>query len=807
MTIRAVVFGIVLALFISGATYFNDWVIGQTNLIGNQLPISVFGVAVLMLLCINPLLGTLGQRFPFRASEMAVVVALGLSACGWPGSNFFRGFATTAAYPAHWLKTKANWQSAHVMSYVPGGSDELAVGQILDFKALAEALLPDGGKSPPSKQLWSRLPETTRRSLAEGLKHGFDASRASNLTGDLNDILKDADFYQPEAFPGAKKIPKIRDLLNKPARVLSNHEIVRRNRWLLVASFPKVFLPPPRGKGVLFDGGRADGFALDTLVQGRSQSQQLTLRELPWRKWWPTLRLWCGAALLLSFAALCMALVVHPQWSKRELLPYPVARFFEEASERKPGSRLPEIAQNRLFWMGFFALVAFHLLDGAHAWVPDIPEIPRSYDFWSLSQIFPNAVRVSGSYGYFGPTIYASVIAFAFFLTSSVSFSLGFAQILYMAFAGTLLGYGIQIESGFADGVGSNMLRFGSFVAVATMILYTGRRYYTGVMVSALGRRRSTETPAYAVWGARLGMVAVVLTIGILQSAGIGWAMATLFVGLELIIFLVMSRMIAETGTFFMQNSWAPVGVLTGLLGFGAIGPTAYIVLAVGTSILYIDARELLMPYLVNGLRLVDRKDGPTPTRLAPWMATVIVAGLLVAGSATLYLQYNHGATQVNNSFATDLLPIIAFDGLAQRLSAAVADGTLGAATAAHGWARLSLLHPDQGAVTWAALGLGLGFAAAIARLRWSWWPLHPIAFLVWSTYPIAMFGPSFLLGWMIKSAVVGTGGARAYHQVKPLMVGIIAGELVMGLFWMAVGASYYFVTGKAPVAYSIYPL
>ena len=125
MTLRAVLIGLFLALVVSGATYFNDWVIGQTLLIGNHLPISVFGFAVLVLLGVNPLLARLSARLPLRAAELCVVVALGLAACGWPGSGFFRGFTTITAYPAHWLKTKANWQSAHVVRYSPASPSRL----------------------------------------------------------------------------------------------------------------------------------------------------------------------------------------------------------------------------------------------------------------------------------------------------------------------------------------------------------------------------------------------------------------------------------------------------------------------------------------------------------------------------------------------------------------------------------------------------------------------------------------------------------------------------------------------------------
>jgi len=138
-------------------------------------------------------------------------------------------------------------------------------------------------------------------------------------------------------------------------------------------------------------------------------------------------------------------------------------------------------------------------------------------------------------------------------------------------------------------------------LSAAIMILYTGRRYYANVLSSAVGRPRAPETPKYATWGARFGAVALILTVAFLHSAGIGIVYSVAFIALELIIFLVLSRMVAETGTFFVQTAWAPVGALTALLGFDAIGPTTYIALSVGATVLFSDSRELLMPFLSNG--------------------------------------------------------------------------------------------------------------------------------------------------------------------------------------------------------------
>jgi hypothetical protein len=212
------------------------------------------------------------------------------------------------------------------------------------------------------------------------------------------------------------------------------------------------------------------------------------------------------------------------------------------------------------------------------------------------------------------------------------------------------------------------------------------------------------------------------------------------------------------------------------------------------------------MPYLANGLRLVERTAGASPARISGWLVLMIVAGFFVAGSVTLYLEYNHGLIPVGSEWDLKSLPTLAFDGLSQHISEAAAHGTLAQATATSGWDRLQALRPANGTFVWMVAGIVLVLSMALARLRITWWPLHPVLFVVWGTYPMAQFGPSFLVGWMVKAGVVGTTGAKGYHSVKPLMVGVIAGELLSGLFWMMVGAGYFFVTGRTPVSYWVFP-
>ncbi|HWZ89816.1 MAG TPA: DUF6785 family protein, partial [Polyangiaceae bacterium] len=357
MSVRALALGSILALAITLSAYFNDWLIGQTQLIGNHLPISVFGVAVFLVLAVGPALSLVRLRWGFSGAEVALIAALGLLGCGWSGSNFFRVFTHAVVMPAHWVKTKASWQSQNVMSYVPGGSAELAQGQVLDWKVLAQRLVAerDAGTADtarPASQLWSMLSPSARRSFSTGLATDFDPSRIAELTSALNAALHRAELYDAGAFQGVTLPEPVASLLKRAPKSLHEREVVLRNRWLLARALPDLILPPPPGQGALFDGGRADPFAVDTLLQGRSRTAQLTITQLPWRMWWPTLQLWAGSGLCLALASLSLAFIVHPQWSKRELLPYPIARFLTEASERKPAFRLPEVARSRLFWLG-----------------------------------------------------------------------------------------------------------------------------------------------------------------------------------------------------------------------------------------------------------------------------------------------------------------------------------------------------------------------------------------------------------------------------------------------------------------------
>jgi hypothetical protein len=87
-------------------------------------------------------------------------------------------------------------------------------------------------------------------------------------------------------------------------------------------------------------------------------------------------------------------------------------------------------------------------------------------------------------------------------------------------------------------------------------------------------------------------------------------------------------------------------------------------------------------------------------------------------------------------------------------------------------------------------IGIGFGITGLLGflRLRFAWWPLHPIGFLMVGTFPGAHLWLSIFVGWFCKTLIVRFGGAHGYSAAKPFFIGLIVGESMAAGFWMVMG-------------------
>jgi len=555
--------------------------------------------------------------------------------------------------------------------------------------------------------------------------------------------------------------------------------------------------------GMLASPGRKDE-ALDGFVRGLGTGRGFPNPALvPWQAWSGTLAFWLPLLLLLWVGLIALAVVVHRQWSEHEHLRYPVA-MFSDALLPGQGGRWGPILENRLFWLGAGAVFLLYLNNYLTVWFPSyLVQIPTQVDLSPLEVLVPTYMAGNG-WWMFTLRIYFTVVAFGFFLASDVSLAMGLGPCFYPWVVGTFAAYGISITNAAATPSIENFMNFGAYFGILLVILYTGRHYYGRTLRRALLVPTGGTEGAESVWGARVFMLcATLITAYLIFVAGLNWPMAIIFTGLVFMLFLVIARISAETGAFMIQPVWAPGAVLWGIFGSRALGPQQALIMLLLSSILVCDPREALMPYVVNSFKLLQMRRASI-RRTAAWGVGALLIGLAVAVPVTLTLDYDRGVDRTDWSVMhSPFEPFTTSMQIQQRLSA---QGNLKAAEAARGWRRFAAMSPDPSCLIGFAAGLGLVLAFAAARLRLPKWPLHPILFLVWSSWGGRMLASSFLVGWAIKMLVTKYGGAAWYQRLKPLMFGLVAGEMLGGLAPMVAGFVYWLMTGQPPKAFNILP-
>jgi len=800
------VLGLLGAGVICGVTFFNDMVMRGTFLVGNYMPVSVFGALLLFVLLVNPLLSLVSDKARLTGPDLAVIVALTLCACFIPGRGLMHQFTTFLMLPHHHARTDPSWQ---------GDPVKLDPESVQDWPAVVRGLR-EGRDQPETGlrgQLWRRLPsELQARMLAAVTDDALSADLCSALLEALNGLLPDRDLVQA-ADPDDARLPKpIRTLLADDSTELSPEEVQKVNRALLEAAFPAALKPrqpvvvehaPP---AMLADPRRNSTVALDGFVNGLAVGDEaIEFGEVPWHAWRRTLLFWVPLIFAMSVAVIGLSLVLHRQWADHENLPYPTVEFARSLLPEE-GRLLASVFRNRFFWIAAGLVFAVHMNNYACMWWPDtLVRIRTRFSFWPLLELFPVFKRSHvGVWQLFNPTVYFTVIGFAYFLAADASLSLGIAPYVYALATGIVASYGIAMGGRFLQPSIDTFLYAGAYFSMFLVLAYTGRQHYANVFRGSIGLRSRDPAEPHAVWGGRAFLLGAAAFAVQLMVVGLDWPLALFYTFGTVVIFVVISRLLAEAGVFYVHAYFFPCVVLWGFLGARTVGPDELLIMGMVSSVLLIDPREALMPFVVSGVHLVDRTRGKVGG-LATWGVLALAIGFAAAIPATLYWQYRQGAIRAGDGWTCQSVPKFAFDATSQVRRTLEAQGAAGAAATESGWKRLAAASPKAPCVIGFALTFSLVLLFTFLRHRFPWWPFHPLLFLVLGTWQSKCLAFSFLLGWAVKAGVTKYGGAAAYQKLKPLMIGLIAGEMLAGVVPMIIGAVYYFVTGKPPEAFAIF--
>jgi hypothetical protein len=543
-----------------------------------------------------------------------------------------------------------------------------------------------------------------------------------------------------------------------------------------------------------------DGNALTGYVTGLGKGKDhISPRDVPWRAWVRPMGFWLPLVFSICIAMLALAVVIHRQWSKHEQLPYPISRFAQALFPDQEGS----ILRKRGFLIAGGIVFAIHMLNYAHAWWPEylIP-IQLRIDFTPLAKVFPQIINGDGR-SLFSPRVMFAVIGITYFFASDVSLSLALFPYFMCYLMGVLTGYGLQVTRGFSLYNNTKVFLYtGGYTGVFLMSVYTGRYYYWNLLRQSVGLPGRERAEPWLAWSMRVFLAGSACFYALLCVAGLDWLLALYYTSLTIIVFTVISRAVSEAGGFYVGTWIMPEAVLWGFLGAQAVGPTMLATMGVISTVILAGPGWAPMPFAAQALKMAELGNVRIPRMAVASIGTLLLC-IVVALTTTIYWQYDQGAMTTSAGWArhTAKLPFEEALKMKQELKARA---QLADSEKVSGIGRLLVATPNRNFTVAFLLGVGLCLAVSFLRLRFSWWPLHPIVFVFFGSHQAQRLAFSFLLGWMVKHAITKYGGEQAYQKAKPVMVGLIAGEMLAGTIPVIVGTIYYMITGDRAVNCSL---
>jgi len=796
-SLKAVITGVILALATVLIAWLNGEVVRQSTAIGSLLPPLPFGLILLLILVWNPLAGRCAA-LRFSTRELAVVFAFTLMVAWIPASGFMRWFQRSVVGVQVQADIYPQWRQYDTIGHLPegifplGGAPEVAAlaGAIaVERSALVEGSLtePLAGAGVTAADYASALDLAELVPRKQWRDHDRALVRLNTHRAWQRASADDAERWRA----AGELLARMPMALDAGAEAPPAWRLAQQR---LHAGFLQRLGPATAAYEQVYPG----------MVQGLPVGDQaVPLAQVPLASWVPALLRWLPLVLLLVVGTTMLQLIVHRQWAHHEQLAFPLAHIAHTTIAIRPGSFISDIFRERLFWFAAIPVITIHLLNYTAAWWPGwFPQVPlRWSNLETLYHLVPSISQSGGISSLRFGAIYFAVIGLAYFISTEVSFSMGVAGLAVVLF---------NVQWYAATGTTSDIssIRMGAYVGYAIILLYAGRTYYWAVARRACGLAGGAQGEhAEAAWAARLLLLAFTgFTVMLSCAFALDWLVALAYGLTLMLLLLVVSRVVCETGMPFLQSTWQPASLLTNVLGIGAIGAAPLVMISYLSGILANDTSEASMPFTANAVKMAD-DAGVRRTRLVTIGLAVVAFALVFGVFSSLYTMYQTGAS--NDTWALGLGSRRLNDAT-REISDLVETQQYGSSVAASGLEKIPLMAEGSGSGTsrgWLTFGMLAVVSIALLRFRWPGFYLHPVLFLVWDTWPLWWVWTSFLIGWMAKEAVIRIGGGRSYQALKPLFIGLILGELAAAIITMGIGWLYHLCTGLMPVSTPIFSI
>ena len=483
---------------------------------------------------------------------------------------------------------------------------------------------------------------------------------------------------------------------------------------------------------------------------------------------WGRPMLWWASFIFVLVASLFLVnVLLRKQWTENEKLSYPVIQIPLLVATQTRG-----LLSNRLLWYGFAIAAGIDLLNGLNHLVPAVPRIPvvhidnlRNY----LTERPWNAV------GWMPISLYPFAIGVCFFLPLDMAFSCWFFFLFFQAQRVLGSAFGVAVP-GFPF---VNDQTAGGYLALCLIALWVSRRYLKDLFLHLVGIRAvddSREALPYRTAG--LLLLGCLAYLGIfLHALGMSVLVIVPFLVIYLAIAVAIARMRAELGPPAHDLHYAgPDQMLTRLFGTKGLGGHTLAAISLTWFFNRAYRGHPIAPSL-EGFK-VAQETQMSARRMLVAMVVALAIGIFGGFWANLHVGYKYGM----EASAVGPGAYFGHEPYSRNL---------------HPWI-VNPQKPNKEATIATGAGLVGALGLAALRMRFAWWPFHPVGYAVSGSWSMEQLWFPIFVSWLIKWVILHYGGAKAYRRAVPFFIGLALGEFVVGCLWDIHGI----VAGVDPYSY-----
>jgi len=494
--------------------------------------------------------------------------------------------------------------------------------------------------------------------------------------------------------------------------------------------------------------------------------------EVPWALWAVPLTAWLSFLIALFVCTLCLMVLLGRQWITNERLAFPLAQIPLEMvreGRRERGEHAGRLSGSRVFWVGCSIAFLANLWNTVALKVPALPSIP-------LGPVTIMQWRRAGPLAGLGEihlVLWPWLIAIAYLIPKDLSFSAWFFWVvrLGLTVVGIAAGvtpqlpenyYGAQFPAPYYQGGGA-------VLALGLWVLWTARAHLghvvRGLVSSTDGADKKEAMPC------RLAVGGLLLSGGWMVAfcvfAGCRLVFGLVFVVLIVGYYVMWARLRAEAGLGFVLFPLEIEYAVGDMVGAGVLKPAELVTMISARWTTFFGGgftSEVATGSALEGFKVADAA-GIESRRLTMVMLGGFLLSLAVGTYLLMTTFYHRGYSNLASAPHTQVF----IDG--ERIY----------------YNLVSAGKPDLGAVLAFGAGAGVAIWLGLMRLRFWWWPLHPLGYIAANTWGMHFYYMPFLIGWACKSLVVRYGGLRLYRQTMPLATGLLVGDLLNSGLWAVI--------------------